>query len=470
MPDQLVQSVVAPLYPEFSALFPEYEATSVLDAIRQKDFARLDEQNHVYLDYTGGNLYPLTLIDEHHSFLKNNILGNPHSSNPASKSSTVMVDASREFVLEYFNAKDDYFCIFTANCSAALKIVGESYPFDNKSHFLLSIDNHNSVNGIREFAKRKGAGFSYVPMDEESLCLDEDGLIRQLEAFPDCGNKLFAFPAQSNVTGIKHPLATIGEAKKRGWDVLLDAAAFVPSDRLDLKEVKPDFVTISFYKIFGYPTGVGCLLVRKESFSKLDKPWFAGGTISIAATKFDGHMLIPNHEKFEDGTINYLDIPAIKNGLAYIQKLGLLNIKKRTSALAQWMLSELTDLKHSNGYRLIQILGAPDANKRGATIAMQFYNKEGNTIPYLAIEKEANKRMISLRSGCFCNPGIDETVNHIEKEKLKSYFATHTDWDIDEMMSFIGKVRGSVRISFGLASNFKDAMAFYSFAKSFIDK
>ena len=68
---------------------------------------------------------------------------------------------------------------------------------------------------------------------------------------------LFVFPAQSNFSGVKHPLAFVDEAHAAGWDVLLDAAAFVPTDRLDLTVTRPDFVTVSFYKMFGYTTGVG---------------------------------------------------------------------------------------------------------------------------------------------------------------------------------------------------------------------
>jgi len=45
------------------------------------------------------------------------------------------------------------------------------------------------------------------------------------------------------------------KAHEHGWDVLLDAAAFVPTNPLDLSQVKPDFVPVSFYKMFGYPTG-----------------------------------------------------------------------------------------------------------------------------------------------------------------------------------------------------------------------
>jgi len=65
----------------------------------------------------------------------------------------------------------------------------------------------------------------------------------------------------------------------KGWDVLLDAEAFVPTNHLDLTAIQPDFVSVSFYKMFGYPAGVGALLVRRSALAKLKRPWFAGGTI-----------------------------------------------------------------------------------------------------------------------------------------------------------------------------------------------
>ena len=36
-------------------------------------------------------------------------------------------------------------------------------------------------------------------------------------------------------------------------------------------------------KIFGYPTGVGCLLARKAALAKLRRPWYAGGTITLSS-------------------------------------------------------------------------------------------------------------------------------------------------------------------------------------------
>jgi molybdenum cofactor sulfurtransferase len=95
------------------------------DQLRREEYENLDKHHHVYLDYTGGNLCPKSLVLSHQTLLLENILGNPHSSNPTSQKSTDLIEHTRIKILEFFNAQD-YLCVFTANASGALKIVGES--------------------------------------------------------------------------------------------------------------------------------------------------------------------------------------------------------------------------------------------------------------------------------------------------------------------------------------------------------
>ena len=101
------------------------------------------------------------------------------------------------------------------------------------------------------------------------------------------------------------------------------AAAFTPTNRLDLGRWRPDFVVLSFYKIFGYPTGVGCLLARKPALAKLHRPWFAGGTITVASVQGDKHYLAEGEPAFEDGTLDYLALPAVEIGLRHIESLDV---------------------------------------------------------------------------------------------------------------------------------------------------
>src|SRR5213076_3527619 len=151
---------------------------------------------------------------------------------------------------------------------------------------------HNSVNGIREFARSSGSTITYIPSELPHMRVNEVALRQKLALAHPAGTNLFAYPAQSNFTGVQHPLEWIEEAHARGWDVLVDCAAFVPTNRLDLSRWQPDFVPISFYKMFGYPTGVGCLLARKSALAKLQRPWFAGGTIWGISVQGDGYVML----------------------------------------------------------------------------------------------------------------------------------------------------------------------------------
>ncbi|MCM2316404.1 MAG: aminotransferase class V-fold PLP-dependent enzyme, partial [Thermoanaerobaculia bacterium] len=301
---------------------PAFASTAALDTTRAGELSRLDSSGQVYLDYTGAGLYPESLIAAHGRLLASRVLGNPHSVNPASVASSELVDLTRRRILAWFNASpDEYEVIFTANASGALKLLGESYPFAEGDTYLLTWDNHNSVNGIREFARRRGAEYRYVPLVRPDLRLDETRLAAELERTGGA-HRLFAFPAQSNFSGVQHPLEWIERAQQKGWHVLLDAAAFAPTNRLDLGQWHPDFVTLSFYKMFGYPTGIGALLARRDALAVLERPWFSGGSINVVSVQIERYIPADGSARFEDGTLDFLSIPAVAAGLDFLERAG----------------------------------------------------------------------------------------------------------------------------------------------------
>jgi len=467
----------------FQEAYPDFNSTSILDELRATEYARLDELKHIYLDYTGGGLYADCQIRDHMELLRSNVFGNPHSLNPTSRAMTELCDQARASVLKFFNASaDEYTVIFTANASNALKLVGEAYPFKPEGQFLLLFDNHNSVNGIREFARAKGATITYLPVIPPELRVEDSHLLSFLASRNDSGHNLFAYPAQSNFTGVQHPLEWIEEAHARGWDVLVDCAAFVPTNRLDLSRWKPDFVPISFYKMFGYPTGVGCLLARKSALATLQRPWFAGGTIWGISVQGDGYVMLEDGEAFEDGTINYLNLPAIEIGLDYLDKIGIDVIHKHVMCLTSWLLDNLLAMFHSNGTPLVQAYGPQSCHMRGGTIALNFLNPDGSIVDERIVEQRASKELLSLRTGCFCNPGAGEVAFHLSKEKLQGIFKDEgkdilpklykgqegITWD--QFLANLGmQSGGAVRVSLGLATNFADVYRFMQFAETFLD-
>lgn len=432
----------------------------------QKEYNRLEEQKQVYLDFTGGNLHGQSQIEKHFSLLSHTVLGNPHSINPSSLKATELVDDARKKVIDFFNA-EDYHCIFTQNASGALKIVGECYPFEENGFFALLADNHNSVNGIREYCKKKKAEFKYASIQYEDLKINNVELNELLNSSQQYKNKLFAFPAQSNVSGVKHDLGWIKKAQNQGWDVLLDAAAYVPTNTLDLKEHQPEFVSISFYKIFGYPTGLGCLFVRKDKFKKLIKPWFAGGTVTMVGVMSPYYYLIENHERFENGTINYLDIPAIQTGLTYMESIGMERLNERIKSLMEYLYNSLKDLKHDNGNPIVRLFGPKDRHDTGANLILNFFDKLGNLYPFELIERLSTEKNISIRSGCFCNPGLDEINSCMTTEELSAYFSSRDQSNYRDMLNALKKMRGATRVSVGIATRKKDLDTFLDFVRSF---
>lgn len=459
---------------EFIARFPRYAAGDI-DALRSADYARLDGQGHTYLDYTGGGLYAESQVRGHHDMLAGGVFGNPHSHNPTSLAATHLVDQAREAVFTFFSADPvEYEVIFTPNASGALKLVGESYPFEAGSCYLVSYDNHNSVNGIREFARRGGAEVVYVPVRKPELRLDEELVRRALRRPAECEHRLFAYPAQSNFSGVQHPLEWVAEARELGWDVLLDSAAFAPTNRLDLSVVKPDFVPLSFYKMFGYPTGIGALIARREALAKLRRPWFAGGTITLASVQAGVHRLAEGAAGFEDGTVDYLGLPAVTLGLRHLERVGIDAVHERVTALADWLLGEMTRMHHSNGAPMVRIFGPETMEGRGATIAFYLLDPDGAVYDVYRIEELAGDRRISVRTGCFCNPGDGEVAHDITPDEMEECFSApevpvtlqHCQRLIEDMT---GKVPNTIRVSLGIASDFADVYRLAGFLASFRD-
>lgn len=453
--------------------YPSYRSTEILDRIRAREYSHLDHSGHIYLDHTGAAPYSESQILRHQELLSDQIFGNPHAASPVSQVSARLIEQTREHVLRFFNADpEEYTAIFTSNATHALKLVGESYPFSN-GRLLLTYDNHNSVNGLREFARTQGAAVSYIPILLPDMQIDAACLESELSQPSSQGHNLFAYPAQSNFSGVQHPLEWIGSAQEAGWDVMLDAAAFVPTNKLDLSAVKPDFVAISFYKMFGYPSGIGALLARKEALARLQRPWFAGGTIAVATVQAGKHRLMEGPHAFEDGTLNYLSIPALDFGLNQIELIGYAIIHERVRCLTGWLLENLSRMRHSNGKRLVQVFGPNGTENRGGVISMHFYDTEGRMMDHQFIESQAAAHNISLRTGLFCNPGAGEVALAMSRTEIASCFeqtAREQKLSLDDFLKCMHRESaGAVRISLGMISNFQDVEYFLEFAESLLD-
>lgn len=212
-------------------------------------------------------------------------------------------------VLAHFHASpEDYSVIFTAGSTAALKLVAEAFPWVSRSPgssgslFCYLTDSHTSVVGMRMVATARGV--TSIPVRPEDMWSAEKRGAATSD--PDCQlPHLFCYPAQSNFSGTRYPLSWIGEvtagrvcpvsAPAPGrWFVLLDAASYASTSPLDLSAHPADFVSLSFYKIFGFPTGLGALLVHNRVAPLLRKTYFGGGTAAAYLAGEDFYIPRPS--------------------------------------------------------------------------------------------------------------------------------------------------------------------------------
>ncbi|XP_051871432.1 molybdenum cofactor sulfurase isoform X2 [Pristis pectinata] len=447
-------SVSLPSQEWFQETFKQYGYEGQIGAVRAREFGRL--------------------------------AGNPHSGNVASRLTHDTIDHVRYRILQLFNTSpEEYTVIFTSGCTAALKLVAENFQWtcaeheESRSRFCHLTDNHTSVVGMRGLSVPAGA--LTLPINLDEIHEDKNILHEKISMAKeeDCHiHHLFCYPAQSNFSGTKYPLSWIRDIRSKKlypfsripgtWNVLVDAASFVSTSPLDLSLYQADFIPISFYKIFGFPTGLGALLVKNENGHMLGKKYFGGGTAASYLSTED--FYVPRQsisERFEDGTVSFLDIIAVNHGFNALEKItgGMQNIMLHTFSLARYTYIMLSGMLHANERPVARIYSnnefeTPDI--QGPIINFNILDENGDIVGYAKVDKLANLHNIYLRTGCFCNTGGCQRHIGISNEDVKKNLkAGHVCGDALDLID--GRPTGSVRISYGYMSTFDDAQTFLKF-------
>ncbi|KAJ3409726.1 hypothetical protein HDV05_004283 [Chytridiales sp. JEL 0842] len=488
----------------------------------------------LYLDSSGASIPPLSLIQAFTRDITTNIYGNPHSTHsPSSTASSHVIACARARILQQLNLQsepklgvpstnlatsspdpaaadrthsihddeedDPYSVIFTANATAAIKLVAECADWSDGCQFMTLKDSHTSVLGIREYLqrdKKKGDlyqetvdsddkldGFKAVdPAEVEELLNANihnhhpnktlDSTLISLH--PTKQFNLFAYPAQSNFNGQIYPLSWSerfhslnrrlpSNHTSKPWKVLIDASA---SGFLDLKQHKPDFVVLSFYKMFGFPSGLGALVLKRSAAECLTKKYFGGGSVD-AVDPVTGWRQFRSDisARFEDGTVPFLDIVALNHGLDWLEAQGGWGaVKGRSIALADSCRLRMRQLRHRTGIRMCEIYASdassyPNAddtetptrtqNQYGPVIAFNLLSSTGHPIGSSEVLKLASMYDIHLRAGCFCNTGACSKYLGMSSSDIQDNLKVHRHVCGDNLDFVKEKRVSALRISFG---------------------
>eukprot|EP00922_Rhytidocystis_sp_ex-Travisia-forbesii_P065422 GHVS01097216.1.p1 GENE.GHVS01097216.1~~GHVS01097216.1.p1 ORF type:complete len:831 (+),score=59.16 GHVS01097216.1:179-2671(+) len=450
-----------------------------VEEVAARELTRFSGQS--YLDYTGSGVYQASQVMGRCADLLANGYGNAHSRNPSADLTDSRLTESRTMVLRFFNAPpEDFSTVFTSGATGALKMVGEDFPWTSSSKFFYLRVNHNSVLGIREYAANNKAEFRALSEREiEEILTNRENDIRLSQEMrgrdlntdnrrnnPYC---LFAFPAKDNFCGKLYPLEWVDRVHRVGlsdnceWRVLLDAAAYAPTHTLDMKKWPADYTAISFYKMIGYPTGLGVLLLKNNDATLFNKLYWGGGSV-VAATcdtrwcrKKDNPSL-----RFEDGTVSFLAIAGIKYGFNKLLEIGMDRISAHISALTVYMAVELDNLQHLIGSHVVERYG--DKKPTGGVIAFNILKPDGDYVNFGQVEMQSSEVGIHLRTGCFCNPGACQDYLGLTAADIEEASSSRESCS-DPVSNQRRKILGAVRVSVGYLSTFEDVDRFLQFVR-----
>ncbi|KAF9939676.1 hypothetical protein BGZ65_009769 [Modicella reniformis] len=495
---------------------------------------REKQSDAIYLDHAGATLPAQKLLQKFTANLTANLYANPHSKSPSSQATSSRVESARQKILQHFKASihGDWDVIFTANATAGIKLVGESFPWTRRSASASKLvskltilrEAHTSLVGLRGLVHDDGEGsidletmtqqqleqqLAAKDHHDHHLLLPRDNLCTTRSYHPSpplspnsSTSNLVTTTSTSTSTSTTSTTTTITattistsrikdrlDTPKSKTLVLLDAASYAMTSELDLSDHagSPDFIVVSFYKMFGFPTGLGAVIVKTELGSKLRKKYFGGGTVSAIASDEPWQVYRTSlHGRFEDGTLNYLDIVALDLAFESIQEIygSYSNISPHVTSLHRLLYRMMKGLKHYNDTPLCdiyvddegrnessetesQLVGNPETY--GPILNFNLKRSNGNWIGYGDVERLASMKNIHLRTGGFCNPGsMQHWLGLSAEEVRKNLEAGHVCWDDTDILN--GKPTGSIRVSLGAMSTVDDVFAFISFLEEyFID-
>lgn len=434
-----------------------------------------------------------------------------------------------------------YEIVFTSGATHALQIVAEHFPWHPVASVLVYPQNaHTSVIGMRANAPT----FLCKPMedliqdirtcsgddDDDSTVQDAassssssqqqslDSLWRRNNetdekdgTMGDDARNLLVLPVECNFAGNRmSDVASVVKQFRRAtrrdkennhhhdnhWHILLDLAKAASTSPVNLRAWDPDFACVSFYKLFGEPTGLGCLFVKRtvidtflqnrhhDEIPSHHSHYFGGGSVDAVLPK--QQFAIRRSEptllaSLNNGTCHFRGIVSLLAGFQEIDRVGgMAAIQQHTCTLTMELVRRFRAMRHRNGRAVVEIYG--DWKKHnlvdmstlpGPIVAFNILREDGTYVGCNEVSKLATLHHppIQLRTGCFCNPGACQlALNKSDDDVVRNYEESgHVCGDHIDIVD--EKPTGAIRASFGKDSIWEDADTLISFlSKMFVNQ
>jgi molybdenum cofactor sulfurtransferase len=147
------------------------------------------------------------------------------------------------------------------------------------------------------------------------------------------------------------------------------------------------------------PIGLGALLVRKDVLPLMQKKFYGGGTIRAAT--IESRILYPyretgSHVPFEDGTLNFYGVLALKHGFTALQRIGgMSQIEMYCNRLMTYAKEALMALKYDNHKPMCKLY-VSDSELQGPTVSFNMFTANNAPIGFKTVAERCAKNFFQV--------------------------------------------------------------------------
>ncbi|MCX7881390.1 MAG: SufS family cysteine desulfurase [Patescibacteria group bacterium] len=388
----------------------------------------------VYLDSTAMSLKPKVVLEklvEYYSRYSANIYRGVYK---ISEKATEEYEKTRQVVADFINAEKNE-VVFTRNTTESINLVAYSLGrkiIDEGDEIVTTVmEHHSNFVPWQILALETGAIFKIIDIkDDGSLNLNFQSGNLDLDEVITKKTKILALTYTSNVLGTINPLKEIIEkAKKINPKIIIvvDAAQSAPHLKIDVKDLRGDFVAFSSHKMLG-PTGVGVLWGRKELLEEM-YPFLYGGEM-ISEVYLEKTIFKNPPHKFEAGTPSIGEVIAFKEAIKYLKSTGIDKIRQHEKELTLYCLKILKD---EFGEK-IKIFGPKNIEARAGIIAFTFDNFHPHDIASILDDQS-----IAVRAGHHCAMPLHNRLK-VNATVRASFYIYNNESDVEKLVLGLKKV------------------------------
>ncbi|HUF00999.1 MAG TPA: cysteine desulfurase [Gaiellaceae bacterium] len=402
-----------------------------LDAHRVRaDFPIFEQTFHgkplAFLDSAASSQKPRQMLDAMTDFYETSYANVHRGVYALAERATEGLELAREKVRALLNAPAAREVIFVRNATEGLNLVAYAWGLSNLRPddlvVVTELEHHSNFVPWQYIAKRTGAGFRMIPLDENGeLRMDGlDAIVR------DGDVKVVATGVVSNSLGTINPVERLSAwAHEHGAIMVADAAQAAPHMTVDVQGLGCDFLAVSAHKMCG-PSGVGALWGKAEILEAME-PFLTGGHM-IRAVGFDETTWGELPHKFEAGTAPMAEAVGFGAAIDYLTAIGFDAIEEYEHELAAYALDRLAELPWVTSY-------GPPAERRAGIVSFNVDRVHPHDVAQV-LDFEG----IAIRAGHHCCQPLMRKLGVAATNRASFYVYTIPE-EIDRLVAGLHRVR-----------------------------